>query len=72
MCIRDSRQGVPFPVAAEVLIMVILVEILREAGVRLPKVIGMAVSIVGALILGDAAIRAGLVSPIVVLSLIHI
>lgn len=62
-----SRQGVPFPVVAEVLIMVILVEILREAGVRLPKVIGMAVSIVGALILGDAAIRAGLVSPIVVI-----
>lgn len=61
-----SRQGVPFPVTAEVLIMVILVEILREAGVRLPKATGMAVSIVGALILGDAAIRAGVVSPIVV------
>ena len=70
MCIRDRREGVPFPAFVEALIMEIMFELVREAGIRLPRVIGPAISIVGVLVLGDAAIRAGLVSPI--LSLIHI
>lgn len=61
--IASSREGVPFPLIFESLLMEGLFEILREAGLRLPKAIGQAVSIVGALVLGDAAIKAGLVSP---------
>lgn len=65
--ITATREGVPFPVVVEVLIMEALFEVLREAGVRLPRVVGPAISIVGALILGDAAIRASIVSPAVVI-----
>lgn len=64
--ITAARQGVPFPTAIEVFFMEAIFEMLREAGLRLPGMIGPAISIVGALILGDAAIRAGLVSPAVV------
>jgi len=67
LSITATREGVPFPVVVEVLIMESLFEVLREAGVRLPRVVGPAISIVGALILGDAAIRAGIVSPAVVI-----
>jgi len=65
--ITATREGVPFPVIAEVLIMEILFEVLREAGIRLPAAVGPAISIVGALVLGEAAIRAGMVSPAVVI-----
>ena len=65
--IAAAKEGVPFPVVAEVFLMELLFELLREAGVRLPRAIGPAISIVGALVLGDAAIRAGLVSPPVVI-----
>ncbi|RJX25625.1 MAG: spore germination protein [Dethiobacter sp.] len=65
--IQAAREGVPFPVVAEVLLMEATFEILREAGVRLPRAVGAAITIVGALILGDAAIRAGIVSPGVVI-----
>jgi len=57
-----QREGVPFPVFVEVLIMEVTFEILREAGIRLPRAIGQAVSIVGALVIGEAAVRAGLVA----------
>lgn len=57
-----SREAVPFPAIVEALIMEISFEALREAGVRLPKQIGSAVSIVGALVIGQAAVQAGLVS----------
>ncbi|HWO96476.1 MAG TPA: spore germination protein [Bacillus sp. (in: firmicutes)] len=57
-----SREAVPFPAVIEALIMEISFEALREAGVRLPKQIGAAVSIVGALVIGQAAVQAGLVS----------
>lgn len=60
--IAISRSGVPFPTVIELLLMMLFFQILREAGVRLPKVVGAAVSIVGALILGDSAIKAGLAS----------
>ncbi|MEW6243607.1 MAG: spore germination protein [Bacillota bacterium] len=65
--ISASKEGVPFPVLFEVLVMEMVFELLREAGIRLPRAIGPAISIVGALVLGDAAIRAGLVSPPVVI-----
>jgi spore germination protein KA len=65
--VTASREGVPFPVVAEILMMEILFEVLREAGIRLPAAIGPAISIVGALVLGEAAIRAGIVSPAVVI-----
>lgn len=67
LTIQSTREGIPFPVVAEIVLMDVTFEILREAGVRLPRAIGTAISIVGALILGDAAIRAGLVSPGVVI-----
>ena len=65
--IAATREGVPFPVVVELLIMESVFEVLREAGVRLPASIGPAISIVGALVLGDAAISAGIVSPPVVI-----
>ncbi len=65
--IAAAREGVPLPVAVEAFVMEAIFEILREAGLRLPRMIGPAISIVGALILGDAAIRAGLISPAIVI-----
>lgn len=65
--IMANREGVPFPVVFELFVMESVFEVLREAGIRLPTTIGPAISIVGALVLGDAAIRAGLVSPPVVI-----
>ncbi|SDH87659.1 spore germination protein [Alteribacillus bidgolensis] len=60
--IAASREEVPFPVLVEVLLMEFTFEALREAGLRLPKQIGSAVSIVGALVIGEAAVTAGIVS----------
>ncbi len=62
-----EREGVPFPAFIEALIMEITFEILREAGVRMPKAIGQAVSIVGTLVIGQAAVEAGIVSPAMVI-----
>ena len=67
LSITSARQGVPFPAVLEVFIMELIFEMLREAGLRLPGMIGPAISIVGALILGEAAIMAGIVSPSVVI-----
>ncbi|MGI6452627.1 MAG: spore germination protein [Syntrophomonadaceae bacterium] len=67
LTIAASREGVPFPALVEAFILELTFELLREAGLRLPRAIGPAVSIVGALIIGDAAVQAGLVStPMVV------
>lgn len=57
-----AREGVPFPALIEALLMEIAIETLREAGIRLPRAVGQAISIVGALIIGQAAVDAGLVS----------
>lgn len=57
-----AEQTAPLPLAAEALIVLIFYEIIREAGVRLPKSVGGAVSIVGGLIIGDAAVSAGIIS----------
>lgn len=57
-----QREGTPLPALLEALLMEITFEVIREAGVRMPRVIGPAISIVGALVLGQAAVQAGLVS----------
>lgn len=62
-----QREGVPFPAFIEALMMEVAFEILREAGVRMPRAVGQAMSIVGALVLGQAAVQAGLVSPAMVI-----
>jgi len=62
-----ARQGIPFPAFVEALIMEVAFEILREAGLRLPRPVGQAVSIVGALVIGEAAVRANIVSPAMVI-----
>jgi spore germination protein KA/spore germination protein len=68
LSIAASRESIPFPAVIEALIMEITFEGLREAGIRLPKSIGSAVSILGALVVGQAAVQAGIVSaPIVII-----
>lgn len=57
-----ARAGVPFPTVIELFLMTFFFQLLREAGIRLPQPIGQSMSIVGALILGDAAVGAGLAS----------
>ncbi|GIO43940.1 spore germination protein [Paenibacillus apis] len=65
--IAASREAVPFPTLVEALLMEITFEGLREAGIRLPKPVGQAVSIVGALVIGQAAVQAGIVSATLVI-----
>ncbi|WP_246333868.1 spore germination protein [Thermoactinomyces mirandus] len=65
--ITATREGVPFPAFIEALFMEFAVEILREAGLRLPKTVGQTVSIVGGLVIGESAVRAGIASPIMVI-----
>ncbi|MZP28222.1 spore germination protein [Heliobacterium undosum] len=65
--IASSRAGIPFPALMEALIMESIFELLREAGLRLPRSVGQAVSIVGALVIGEGAVRAGLVSQAMVI-----
>ena len=62
-----ERESVPFPTVIEVLIMITAYEILKEADTRKPQIMGASISIVGALVLGDAAVTAGIISPIVVI-----
>ncbi|WP_028591901.1 spore germination protein [Paenibacillus massiliensis] len=62
-----QREGVPFPAFIEALLMEVTYEILREAGVRIPKTVGQAVSIVGTLVIGQAAVEAGVVSAAMVI-----
>ncbi len=65
--IVSSREGVPFSAFIEAALMIIAFELLREAGVRMPRQIGQAVSIVGALVLGQSAVEAGLISSMMVI-----
>ncbi len=62
----DAKQSVPFPTAVEVLMLLIAFELLQEAGLRLPNPIGETVSIIGALIVGQSAVEARVLSPVVV------
>ena len=61
--IVNTTKGLPLTPFAEILFVIILFEILYEASLRMPKYLGLALSIVGALILGDTAVKAGLISP---------
>ncbi|MBW4841658.1 MAG: spore germination protein [Paenibacillaceae bacterium] len=68
LSIASARDTVPFPAVVEALLMEVTFEGLREAGVRLPKTVGQAVSIVGALVIGQAAVQAGIVgAPLVII-----
>ncbi|KAA0550432.1 spore germination protein [Bacillus sp. BGMRC 2118] len=65
--VQAQREGVPFPAVIEILAMELTFEVLREAGVRMPRAVGQTVSIVGALVIGQAAVEAGLVSNVLVI-----
>ncbi len=67
MAIAGNRERVPFPSIVEVLLMEFSFELIREAGLRIPGVMGATIGIVGALILGQAAVQANIVSPILVI-----
>lgn len=67
LSITGTRVGLPFPVYFEVLLMEIAMDLLQEAAVRLPKPIGPTISIIGGIILGQAVVQAGIVSPIIVI-----
>jgi spore germination protein KA len=62
LSISASRKGIPLPTLLEAFVMLIGFSMLREAGIRLPKPIGQAISIIGALVLGDAAVNARIIS----------
>ena len=61
--IIESKQSVPFSTAAEVLGLLIAFELLQESGIHLPQAIGQSVSVVGGIVVGTAAVEAGLISP---------
>ncbi len=65
--IEASRENVPFPSVVEILLMEFSFELIREAGIRVPGAIGSTIGIVGGLILGQAAVSANLVSPIMII-----
>jgi len=65
--LSDTTRNVPFTPLVEILLVLILFETLYEAALRMPRHLGMATSLVGALVLGDTAVRAGLISPPAVL-----
>ncbi|WDM02943.1 spore germination protein [Alicyclobacillus cycloheptanicus] len=67
LAIAAAREQVPFPVLLEVLLMEFAIELIREAGIRIPSAIGPTIGIVGALIIGQAAVQAGIVSPLLVI-----
>lgn len=67
LSIGESREKVPFPPVLEALLMELSLEMLREAGLRLPGPIGQTVSIVGGIVIGQAAVQAGIVSNIMVI-----
>lgn len=64
----SQRMGVPFPAIVEAVVMLFICEILRECDIRFPSNYGSSASILGALILGDAAVSAGIVSPIMIIT----
>lgn len=63
----SQRENVPFPAFVEALLMEGAFEIIREAGVRMPRAVGQTVSVVGALILGQAVVEAGIIAPVMVI-----
>jgi len=67
LSVMAQREGIPFPAFVETFIMEITFEVLREAGIRMPRAIGPTVSIVGGLVIGQAAVEAGIISNIMVI-----
>jgi spore germination protein KA len=67
IAIAKSKENVPFPVIVEVVLMEISFELIREAGIRMPGIIGNTLGIIGALILGQAAVQANIVSPVLII-----
>lgn len=67
LSVIESKQNVPYPTPVEILGMLVAFELLQEAGLRLPDSIGQTVSIVGALIVGQSAVEARVISPIAVI-----
>lgn len=67
LAINGAREVVPFPSVVEILIMEVSFELIREAGIRIPGPIGPTLGIIGALILGQAAVAASIVSPILII-----
>ncbi|PWI58906.1 spore germination protein [Sulfoacidibacillus thermotolerans] len=63
-----TREGIPLPIVAEATFMEIMVELVREAGNRMPQQMGQSYTIVGGLVIGDMAVQAGIVSPIMVVA----
>lgn len=63
----SQREGVPFPIIVEAIGLTLVFELLRESDIRMPHLSGTAISILGAIVLGDAAVAAGIVSPIMVI-----
>jgi spore germination protein KA len=67
LTIARTREGIPFPAFAEAFLIGVFYEMFREGAVRMPRIVGQAVSIVGVLVLGEAAVTAGIISPIMVI-----
>ncbi|WJH35313.1 spore germination protein [Paenibacillus sp. CC-CFT747] len=65
--LKSSVQDIPFPPLVEAIIMELTIDLIREAGVRLPTSIGQTIAIVGGLVIGDAVVKAGLVSNITII-----
>lgn len=67
LSLSAQHEGVPFPAFVEAMIMEVIFEILREAGLRMPRTVGQAVSIVGSIVIGQAAVEANIVSAVMVI-----
>jgi spore germination protein KA len=67
IAIAKAKENVPFPTLVEVLLMELGFELIREAGIRIPGIIGNTLGIIGALILGEAAVSANIVSPVLII-----
>jgi len=65
--IAGAREGIPFPIIFEIILMEISFDLIREAGIRVPSPFGQTIGIIGALVLGDAAVSANIVSPILII-----
>ncbi len=67
IAIAKAKENVPFPTIVEVVLMELAFELIREAGIRIPGIIGNTLGIIGALILGQAAVQANIVSPVLII-----
>ncbi|QSO46740.1 spore germination protein [Alicyclobacillus mengziensis] len=66
--LASTREGIPIPIVLEALLMELMVELVREAGNRMPQQMGQSYTIVGGLVIGDIAVQAGIVSPMMVVA----